>query len=246
MSAFFVTASGTGIGKTFVTAALIRECRRRGRDVDAVKPVVSGFGEEDVASSDPGILLAALGLPVSRVTLDRLAPWRFKAPLSPDLAAAREGRRLDVDAVIDFSRRAVAAAAGMLLIEGIGGVMVPLDADRTVLDWMSALHLPVVLVVGSYLGTLSHSLSALEVLHRRELTVASIIVNETQGSSVALDDTVATLARFAAGIEVLTLPFLSEEEQGHQTIRRLADLLCAGDARDGNSMKHPPWHSSER
>jgi len=235
MSALFITATGTGIGKTFVTAALIRECRRRGRVVEALKPVVSGFEDDDVASSDPGILLAALGLPVSRKALDLIAPWRFKAALAPDLAADREGRSLDFDAVLGFSQRAVAAASGVLLIEGIGGIMVPLDTGRTVLDWMSALRLPVLLVVGSYLGTISHSLSALEVLRQRSLGVTALIVNETPGSSVALDDTAAAIARFTRPIEVLALPFLADATEEHPTIGRVADLLCASDARSGIS-----------
>lgn len=244
MSGLFITGTGTGIGKTFVTAALIRACRRRGREVEALKPVVSGFNEDEAASSDPGILLAALGRPASREALHRIAPWRFKAPLAPDLAAERERRSLDFDAVVDFSRRAVAAAGELLFIEGVGGIMVPLDASRTVLDWMSALRLPVLLVAGSYLGTLSHSLSALEVLRQRGLAVTALIVDETQDSSVTLADTVASLARFAHPIEVLALPFLSEAAEGHPTIRRIADLVCAaGAASESSPIYHPRLYS---
>ena len=68
----------------------------------------------------------------------------------------------------------------MLLIEGIGGVMVPLDDRRTVLDWMSLLRIPVVLVAGSYVGTISHTLTALEVLARRNLDIAAVVVSESE------------------------------------------------------------------
>jgi dethiobiotin synthetase len=95
MSAFFVTATGTDIGKTFVTAGLIRHLRRLGHKVDAFKPVLSGFEMDGVKASDAGQLLAALEQDVTLETLDRMAPWRFTAPLSPDIAAAHERRSID-------------------------------------------------------------------------------------------------------------------------------------------------------
>src|SRR5690348_2147548 len=131
MSAVFVTGTGTDVGKTFVTAALIRILRERRRSVDALKPVATGFDPALVDSSDSGILLAALDRPATPATLDRVTPWRYAAPLSPDMAAQREGRALDFDALVAFTRGAVAEARDILLIEGIGGVMVPLDERHT-------------------------------------------------------------------------------------------------------------------
>src|SRR5262249_4163678 len=129
VTAIFVTGTGTDVGKTFITAALIRHARATGGAVEAFKPVLSGFDPVAAATSDAGVLLAALGQPITNETIDRTSPWRFAAPLSPDLAAAREGRALDFGAVVDFSRRA-AAGRGLVLIEGVGGVMVPLDATH--------------------------------------------------------------------------------------------------------------------
>lgn len=225
MSPVFITATGTDIGKTFITTGLIHTLRRRGRAVDAVKPVLSGFSEETQRESDAGALLAALGRPITRATLDVLSPWRFKAPLSPDMAAEREGRRLDVDDIIAFSRRTIDAAEDVLLIEGIGGIMVPLDERHTVLDWMAALDVPLLLVAGSYLGTLSHSLSALEVLKSRGLRVAATVISETPNSTVGLAETAATLARFAAPVPVVTMPRLVAATMRDAAFERLADLL---------------------
>jgi len=89
MSAIFITATGTDIGKTFVAAGLIRHWRAAGRTVEALKPVVTGFDPAAAAASDPGVLLTALGRPVTPAEIDSLAPWRFTAPLSPDMAARR-------------------------------------------------------------------------------------------------------------------------------------------------------------
>jgi dethiobiotin synthetase len=206
MTAYFVTATGTDIGKTYVTAGLVRALRARGEKVAAIKPVASGFSLAAAPVSDPGVLLAALGEDIAEETLARIAPWRYAAPLSPDMAAAREGRALDYDALIDFCRARVAAAEGVLFVEGVGGVMVPLDVRHTVRDWMAALGLPVILVAGSYLGTISHTLTALDVVRRARLRVAGVVVNESPESGVPIDETVATLRRFAGAVPILTLP----------------------------------------
>ena len=89
--------------------------------------------------------------------------------MSPDLAAAREGRSIDVDSVVTFCQTAIEQRRDILLIEGVGGVMVPLDGERTILDVMMALQLPLILVTGCYLGTISHTLTALDALYRRDL-----------------------------------------------------------------------------
>jgi dethiobiotin synthetase len=168
-----------------------------GRAVEAIKPVVSGFDPAQPGNSDPAVLLRALGHPVTPQAIERTSPWRFRAALSPDLAAKREGRGINVDEVISFCQSAVEKRQDILMIEGIGGIMVPLDDERTVLDVMMALRLPLILVTGSYLGTISHTLTALDSLYRRDMNVLAIIVNETAGSTVPLDDTVAEIARFA-------------------------------------------------
>jgi dethiobiotin synthetase len=223
--AVFITSTGTDIGKTFVAAGLIQHLRSAGRSVDAIKPVVSGFDPATAAGSDPGVLLTALGRSIVPEEIERISPWRFKTPAAPDLAAQREGRIIDFNALVDFSRRAMDAKKDVLLIEGVGGVMVPLDAGHTVLDWMTALRLPLILVVGSYLGTISHTLTALHVLAQRKLDIAAIVVSETPASPVPLDDTIASIARFADSIEVIGLPRLPVGSDFHPTFARLAKLL---------------------
>jgi dethiobiotin synthetase len=221
VTAIFVTGTGTDVGKTFLSAALIRHWRAAGHAVAAFKPVVSGFDPATAQASDPGVLLTALGRPISDI--ETISPWRFAAPLSPDMAAAREGRALDFDAIVEFSRRA-ATGADRVLIEGVGGIMVPLDERHTVLDWMSALRLPVLLVAGSYLGTISHTLTALRVLAQRNLTVAVVAVSESAVPGAPLDETVAVTARFADMIEVVGVPRIAGDAHAHPAIARIAAL----------------------
>jgi len=225
MAAYFVTSTGTDIGKTFVIVGLIGYLREAGQAVQAIKPVVSGYDPSVVDTSDPAVLLAALGLEVSADQIDRIAPWRFRAPLAPDIAAAREGRSINFEELVTFSRQAVRATSGMLFIEGVGGIMVPLDAEHTVLDWMAALNNPLLLVVGGYLGTISHTLTALDVLARRGLSLRAIVVSEGERDTVALDDTLASIVRFAETTPVIGIPRLPGGLTEHPAFAQLATLL---------------------
>ena len=223
MSGLFLTGTGTDIGKTFVAVGLIRELRRRGRAVAALKPVASGFEEWSAPASDPARLLAALDLPGTPDEIARIAPFRYRAPVAPELAARREGRALDYDALVAFCR-AELAAAELLLVEGIGGVMVPLDGERTVLDWIADLRLPALVVAGNYLGTISHTLTALAALRQRHVPVAAVVVSANGESPVPLAENAASIARFAHGTKVLALPLL-EAGAGHPVFGMLADLV---------------------
>ena len=205
MSTLFVTGTGTGIGKTVVAAALCCELRAAGRPVRALKPVLSGYDPAALHESDPGVLLTSLGEPVTDGAVAAIAPWRFAAPLSPDMAAAREGRRLDLREILAFCR---AAEGEPLLVEGIGGAMVPLDDAHTVLDWIAALGAPALVVAGSYLGTISHTLTTLAAMRGRGVEVAGLVISESVESPVPPAETAATIARHAGPLPIAIVPRL--------------------------------------
>jgi dethiobiotin synthetase len=196
MRSYFVTATGTDIGKTYVTAGIIRAARQAGRPFSAIKPLLSGYNPQDAAVSDPAILLAAMGKQATDQNIASITPWRFAAPLSPDMAATREGRQIDVEALTLFCKAALETAPETLLIEGVGGVAVPLDATRIVADWIASLHIPTILVAGSYLGTISHTITAAETLVVRGIGIAAIVLNQSLQDPVSPEETVAVLARF--------------------------------------------------
>jgi dethiobiotin synthetase len=225
VSAVFITGTGTGVGKTFVCAGLIHYFRGLGQPVNALKPLVSGFDLAAPSGSDPAILIEALGREVKPEELKGVSPWRFRAPLSPDMAARAENKAIDFQAVVDFCRAAIARNDGALLIEGIGGIMVPLDDRHTVLDLMSLLNLPLILVGGGYLGTLSHVLSAQDVILRHALELRAIVVSETEGAPVPLDATLATLANFAKA-PLLGLRRQVPARQNDAVFQHLAELIA--------------------
>lgn len=191
---YFVTSSGTDIGKTFITALLIRQLRRAGRGVSACKPVLSGFDAASPEASDTACLLEALGHPVNEETIHALSPYRFKAPLSPHMAAAMEDRPLRFDTLMQWC--AARGGADIDFMEGVGGVMVPLNEHHTVLDWMMELNRPAILVVGSYLGSLSHSLTAAAAIRQVGIPLQAVIVSESAQSTVPLEQTVSSLRQF--------------------------------------------------
>src|SRR5262249_11449803 len=127
--------------------------------------------------------------------------------------------------LVAFCRKRAAECAGALIIEGVGGVMVPLDETHTVLDWMTALRAPVLLVTGSYLGTFSHTLTALHVLARRNLDIAAVVVSESAIPGARLEETVATISRFADVIDVIGLPRLEGDAKDHPAFARIAQLF---------------------
>lgn len=177
MTSLFVAGTGTDLGKTHVACALLRAARARGLSVDAFKPVVSGFDPAAPKGSDPARLARALGRPDAWA---EISPRRYRAPLAPNLAARLEGETLAMtDLVADCETWLSAREVDVALVEGAGGVMSPMTDDATNLDLMTALNLPVLLVAGSYLGTASHLLTALEVLRGRTLEVAAVVVSES-------------------------------------------------------------------
>lgn len=208
MGALFVTGAGTDIGKTYVTALLARQARAAGRVVRVLKPVVSGVPRLDdpaFSDSDTARLLTAAGLPVDAAHVEACSPWRFAAPLAPDRAAALEGRGLALADIVAWCRaRMGEAAAETVLIEAAGGLMSPLTHDATGLDWLLALQCPAVLVAGSYLGAISHALTAIDVIRARGVPLRAVVVSESP-DSVGLDETIDALRRFGGGPAIVGL-----------------------------------------
>jgi dethiobiotin synthetase len=206
MAAFFVTGSGTDIGKTWAAAQLLRHWRLAGLEPEAVKPVATGYDLARPEDSDAAALLAALGRPVDAAGAEAMTPIRLRAPLSPDQAAKREGGWVSARSAAAECWPVIAQAKGPVLVEGAGGVMTPLNDSETMLDLALALGLPSIFLAGSYLGAISHALTALAAMRARSARVALILVNETPDSAVDLHETAETLLGHAQGAPVLAIP----------------------------------------
>lgn len=167
----FITGTDTGVGKTAVTAALAVALVRRGIDVGVMKPIEAGSG--DGPASDAARLLAAAG---SRDPLDQVSPCRFPAPLAPLAAARRTGSAVDLEAVVR-AYEALARRHAFLLVEGVGGLLVPLTPEADVRDLIRRLGLPVLVVGRAGLGGVNHALLTLEALRAAGPPVVALLLN---------------------------------------------------------------------
>ena len=156
MRNLFVTGTDTGVGKTRVSAALLRAAVARGRRAVGMKPVASGCRAtpQGLRSQDAEALLAAGNVAAA---YDDVNPYAFLPPTAPHLAAAMAGVSIDIERIRAAYRR-LCADAGHVVVEGVGGWLVPIGANATMADVVRALDLPVVLVVGMRLGCINHAL----------------------------------------------------------------------------------------
>jgi dethiobiotin synthetase len=173
----FFTGTDTGVGKTFVTAAVARILRRRGQRVSVCKPVATGASWVDgrLVSDDTKRLAEAIG---GTSSWESITPWTFTEPVAPPVAARRHGVSLSLTELAGAVARQ-RQPGGVLLVEGVGGLLCPLTEQDTVADLVTLLRLPLVVVARRALGTLNHTLLTLEVARGRGLHMAGVVVSET-------------------------------------------------------------------
>ena len=207
-----VVGTDTGVGKTVVTAGLTRWLREQGVDARAIKPAQTGFPPDD----DAGFVAEACGDPDAATCCRYLEP-----PLAPRVAAARTDTALSYDSILSACQGAIADAE-QPIVEGIGGLRVPLSGDREVIDLVADLEATALVVTRSGLGTLNHTALSVEALERRGIDVAGIVCNEYDGATVAERTNPTELERMT-GHAVTTVPPLEGE-----TPRTMADGVADG------------------
>ena len=180
----FVTGTDTEVGKTVVAGAIADWFRRRGRRVGVLKPVATGCAHrrEGLVSEDAEFLAHCAD---ARFPLDVICPQRYAEPLAPAVAAERAGVPVDWEAVAR-SLRMISAGSDVMIVEGVGGAMVPLDAKHTVLDLARWLALPAVVVARPALGTINHTLLTVEALRAAGVAVAGVVVNRYPAESATV------------------------------------------------------------
>jgi dethiobiotin synthetase len=200
MRGCFVTGTDTGVGKTVLASAIAAALRAAGTSVAAFKPVVTGLAEpEPGRPADHELLGAAAG-----GTPDAVAPLRFDPPVSPHLAAELAGAPIDPAAVLAAARAAARAEA--LVVEGVGGLLVPIAPEWTVRDLAADLGLPVVVAARPGLGTISHSLLTVEGARAAGLDVRAVVLTPWPATPTAMHrSNRETIARLGA-VAVETLP----------------------------------------
>lgn len=220
MGGLFVTGTGTGVGKTIVSAALLATMKAAGERVRAYKPIVTGLGEPPgVWPHDHEVLAFAAGM-----VAEEVAPVRFDPPVSPHLAAAMTGRHVDP---VDLVGKASANREDVLVVEGVGGLRVPLTEDFSVRDLAVELGLPLVIVSPPGLGAINHTLLTIEGARAVGLDVAAVVLTPwPDAPSVMERSNRETIARMGA-VEVAVLGEIPSAD--------VAELRSAGE--------RLPWRS---
>jgi len=205
----FVTGTDTGAGKTVLSAALVAAMVAAGEPVRAHKPVLTGLTEAPAGEwpADHELLGELAGM-----SAEQVAPLRFGAPASPHLAAALEGTRIEPEELIANARRA--GRSGTVLVEGVGGLLVPLSERFLVRDLAAELGLPVVIAARPGLGTINHTLLTLEAARARGLEVAAVVLTPWPAAPGPLErSNLETLSDLGA-VELATLPALAGPDPG--------------------------------
>ena len=187
-SAFFITGTDTGVGKTHVTCALLHATRQHGWTTVGMKPIAAGV-EADGRNEDVARLWAASSIqpPISLIN-----PFLYDTPIAPHIAAQEAGRPIDL-AVIQQALAQLRMQVDIVWVEGVGGFLVPLDAQWDTADLAQCLALPVVLVVGMRLGCLNHALLTAEAIERRGLSLAGWVANCIDPALSRFEDNLNTL-----------------------------------------------------
>jgi len=203
----FVTGTDTGVGKTLAACALIHALRARGLEVAAMKPVAAGVGEDGGANADSRLLIRACGAGTDK----HATPVLLRKATAPHIAAAREARRIMLEPIRAAYQR-VAAAADWVVVEGVGGFVVPLGPRLDTVELAGMLALPVVMVVGLRLGCLNHALLTARAIEASGLPFAGWIANAIDPAMAAADDNVAALVERLRAPLLGRLPYVPDRD----------------------------------
>ncbi len=195
MKSFFVTGTDTEIGKTFSACALMVALSARGLRVAPMKPLAAGtvaVGETQLNEDVRDLVQVYSACHAQAIDTNVVNPYCFAEPIAPHLAARHEGRSVDMRK-IESAFAALQSAHDMVLVEGAGGFLVPLDDKTSMAEIPHALRLDVIVVVGMRLGCINHALLTIEAVRSRGLRVAGWIGNRVDPDMLCFDENVATL-----------------------------------------------------
>jgi dethiobiotin synthetase len=208
MRGLFVTGTDTGVGKSVLSAALVAAMHRAGEPVRPYKPVLTGLDEEPEGQwpADDELLGGLAGL-----ERERVAPLRFGVPASPHLAAQLAGATIDPAGLLAGARQ-LAGNGQTLVVEGVGGLLVPLREDYAVRDLAGALGLPLLVAARPGLGTINHTLLTLEAARAGGLAIAAVVITPWPGEPSLIERSNRETIGLLGEVDVWALPLLERPD----------------------------------
>jgi dethiobiotin synthetase len=200
---YFITGTDTGVGKTYVACKLIEQYIAQGYKVVGMKPVAAGCEFVDGAwvNEDVKLLTEASNV---KAPANLINPYCFKEPIAPHIAAQHEGVIISLE-VIESAYYQLAQMADIVIVEGAGGLLVPLDSEHTIADLIARLDIPTILVVGLKLGCINHALLTMEVSASRNLPITMWVANSLGEEMQACVENTHTLATKLSSLKQLVL-----------------------------------------
>ena len=211
-SGIFITGTDTGVGKTFFACGLAALLKKSGYRVGVMKPVETGCDEVKgkLVAQDAVALKGASG---GELPLEQICPYRFREPLAPSVAAEREGARIDIDYLMSGYSE-ISATHDITIVEGAGGLLVPLLPSYTYADFAKVLKLPLIVVAANKLGAINHLLLTLEHASCKGLSVWGYILNRVSNVKSLAADTNREVLSGLTGVQCLgELPFVETAQE---------------------------------
>lgn len=201
-SGLFVTGTDTGVGKTYVSAGIATALRYRNVDVGVMKPAETGCRMRS-GRLVPRDALLLMKSALVRDPLSLVNPYRFRNPLAPSVAAERVGKKIDADKILK-AFHALRERHDFMIVEGAGGIMVPLSEHYTYLDLARTMGLPVLIVARPGLGTINHTLLTIAALKGRNIAIAGIVINHALDRKPGLaEETSPAVIEKMSGIRIV-------------------------------------------
>ncbi len=207
MRGLFITGTDTGVGKTVIAGLLAATAAIRGLNVSVFKPIETGLDDQTQSLSDGEFLRVAAG---SSQSLEEISPYRFQRAASPHLAAQIEGERIEPASIVEKAR-ALHESSEIFICEGVGGLLVPITASYMIRDLVLDLHLPLVIVTRPGLGTINHTLQAVEVAEAVGTDVRAVVFTPWPEDPDEIERSNLEMVRQASKVETVCVPKLPED-----------------------------------
>jgi len=207
----FITGTDTGIGKTWFTLALMGELKKQGQKVSGMKPIASGalLTEGKLENEDACQIMEHCSAPTE---YELINPFVFELPVSPHIAADQAGKKIKFQEITSCYKK-LASQCDNIIVEGVGGWRVPISEDKSIVDLVRVLELPVILVVGLKLGCINHAILTAEAIKADGIKLVGWASNRVDNGYLCPKETIATLQNALSCPLIADMPFMERYDQ---------------------------------
>ena len=217
----FITSTGTNLGKTYCFVEILKELAHRKIIANSYKPILSGFNFDNIVNSDSYKILQTRNITPDINHIKDITPWLFKSPIAPSIAAMKENKTLKYEEVLKWCFKK-SNINGINIFEGAGGIYVPIEGKKTILNLIKELECKVILIVGNYLGSVSHTISAIKNIQHEDIEIINVIINKNTDNDVNIEDT-KSLINSVFNSKVKIRKVLQNDNNDNMSFKKITD-----------------------